>query len=599
MNRKRKCQDTIDKVTKIPKINHINWNIMISPSNIRNYMIDDPLLDWLKYYNVTNINKINKSKVSTKISHQPPSQPINHTQFIMNEGLSFEQQIYNSMKDKYENIVQVGESFDARSEEKFNETVEYMKKGVDIIYQGVIHDYENNLFGCPDLLIRSDCFNKIFNMNVEAHGSIKLNIPFHYIVVDIKHSTLLFSHDKTHLLNSNNIPAYKGQLLIYNRILGTIQGYQSRYSYILGKKWQFTKNGIITHGIDYMGNLGIVDYMDYDKEYNTKIDKAIEWVRDMRTNGHKWKLLPKPNRPELYPNMKNDKDYPYTKIKVELSKKINEITSVWNCGLAKRQVAHSKRIYNWKNKRCNSINMGLNKNKTSVTIDHILDINRSNKKIRTTDLLKETNWRNFGKNVMEFYIDYETINGNIGQLNENTGNDFIFMIGIGWEEENKWMFKNFILEELTNECELDMMVKFWDFIKEKKIEHNKNETHFIHWTQAEHTFYNKFLNKHNYKFPTTVFYDMHRLFLDNNVAVNGSLDFKLKNIAKAMHKNKLIESSWDTDNPCANGLDAMYNAYNIYKNRQDINNSTMQNIAQYNEIDCKVMWEILKYLRTL
>ena len=589
MNRKRKIQDNNDI-----------WDIMISPSNIRNYMLDDPLLDWLKYYNVTDLNcRIKTTKFSNKTTHRNTADT--HTQFIMNEGLSFEQQIYDYLKEKYKkNIVQIGESLDARSEEKFNKTVECMKNGVNIIYQAVIHDYENNLFGCPDLLIRSDCFNDIFGMNVDVNHSTKLNTPFHYIVVDIKHSTLSFSHDKSHLLNSNNVPAYKGQLLIYNRILETIQGYQPRYSYLLGKKWQFTKNGVTTHGIDYMGNLGIVDYMDYDKEYNIKVDNAIKWVRDMRTNGHKWKLLPKPSRSELYPNMKNASDYPYTKIKSDLSKKINEITSIWNCGLAKRQVAHSKKIYNWKNKKCNSYNMGLNENKTSVTINHILDINRSKKKIRIDDLLKQNNWKNFGENVMEFYIDYETINGNIGQLNENTGNDFIFMIGIGWEENNKWMFKNFILEELTNECELIMMIKFWDFIKEKKVEHNKNETYFIHWTQAEHTFYNKFLRKHRgYTFPTTVFYDMHRLFLENNVIVNGSLDFKLKNIAKAMRKNKLIESSWDTDNPCANGLDAMYHAYKIYKDSQDINNSMMSNIAQYNEIDCKVMWEILKYLRTL
>ena len=591
MNRKRKIQD--NDIC-------INWDMMISPSNIRNYMLDDPLLDWLKYYNITDLNcRTKTTKVSNKTTHHNSID--NHTQFIMNEGLCFEQQIYDFLKEKYkDNIVKIGESLDARSEEKFNKTVECMKNGVYIIYQAVIHDYENNLFGCPDLLIRSDCFNDIFGMNVDVNHSTKLNTPFYYIVVDVKHSTISFSHDKSHLLNSNNIPAYKGQLLIYNRILETIQGYQPRYSYLLGKKWQFTKNGVTTHGIDYMGNLGIVDYMDYDKEYNTKVDNAIKWVRDMRTNGHTWKLLPRPSRCELYPNMKNASNYPYTKIKSDLSKKINEITSVWNCGLAKRQVAHSKKIYNWKNKKCNSNNMGLNENKTSVTIDHILDINRSKKKIRTDDLLKQNKWKNFGENVMEFYIDYETINGNIGQLNENTGNDFIFMIGIGWEENNKWMFKNFILEELTNECELNMMITFWNFIKEKKIEHNKNETYFIHWTQAEHTFYNKFLSKHSgYTFPTTVFYDMHRLFLDNNVIVNGSLDFKLKNIAKAMHKNKLIESSWDSENPCANGLDAMYNAYKIYKDRLDVNNSMMSNIAQYNEIDCKVMWEILKYLRTL
>ena len=572
-------------------VKYINWDIMISPSNIRNYMLDDPLLDWLKYYNVTNLNnKIKKRKYISKINHTVFD---NHTSFIMTEGIYFEQQIFNYLKNKYTDIVQIGESNDARSEEKFNSTVEYMKKGISIIYQAVIHDYENNLFGCPDLLIRSDKFNDIFGMNVQ------MRTPIHYIVVDIKHSTLLFSHDKSHLLNSHNTPAYKGQLLIYNRILGTIQGYQPPCAYLLGKKWQYSTNGITTCGIDYIGNLGIVDYINYDKEYNIKVDNAIKWIRDMRTDGDKWQVLPTPSRPELYPNMKNQSDYPYTANKIDLSKKLGEITNVWNCGISKRHIAHSNKIYNWQNTKCTSQNMGLNKNKTSITIDHILNINRSTEIIRKIDLLKNNKWRNFGKNVVEFYIDYETINSNIGQLSENSGNDFIFMIGIGWEENNKWMFKNFILTELTNECELTMMFNFWDFIKEKKKELQKNEIYFIHWTQAEHTFYNKFLHKHNsLKFPSVIFYDLYQLFLDNNVVVNGALDFKLKHIAKAMYNNKLINSSWDITNPCASGLDAMYNAYKIYKTN-DINNSIMSYIAQYNEIDCKVLWEILKYLRTL
>ena len=555
----------------------INWDTMISASTVRNYMLDDPLIDWLKYYNIKTLSC--KPRKSTHVINR--SNTINlhmdsHTNFIMSEGIKYEKQVYDKLKLIHkENIVQVGESIDARSEEKFKETLEYMKQGIDMIYQGVLHDYENKLYGCPDLLVRSDKLNDIFECNVPINDS------YDYVIVDIKHSTLNFACDNIHLLNSGNISAYKGQLLIYCKILDSIQKNKSTCAYILGK------NNI----------MATINYSNYDKNYIEKVDRGISWIHEMRTNGHKWTLLPKPSRSELYPNMKNDKDFPYNKLKSELSNKIGEITSIWNCRFNKRNIAHSKSIYSWKNKKANSVVFGFNKNKTSNTVDKILEINQSNKiKIRIEDLLKSSEkWRNFGSNIMEFYIDYETINNNIGQLVEDNCGDYIFMIGIGWEENNKWMFKNFILEQLTSDSEIDMMTQFWDFINIKTTDLGYTESIFIHWTQAEKTFYNKFLCKHT-NFPQMNFYDLYQLFLNNCITVNGSLDFKLKNIAGAMYKNKLIESHWDTSNPCMNGLDAMLMAYNQYKSGNITN--TMTDIAQYNEIDCKVMWEIFKVLRS-
>ena len=67
-----------------------------------------------------------------------------------------------------------------------------------------------------------------------------------------------------------------------------------------------------------------------------------------------------------------------------------------------------------------------------------------------------------------------------------------------------------------------------------------------------------------------------------------------------MHQNNMIDTIWDSENPCSNGLTAMVLAWKVYqKNKQsDIhNNPVIQDIIKYNLIDCKVLWEIINFLR--
>ena len=82
----------------------------------------------------------------------------------MNQGNMFESKVYQFLKKNHQ-TVQVAEPYQARSVEKFKETIGFMKNGIEIIYQGVLHDYENNIYGCPDLMVRSDRINDIFNNN--------------------------------------------------------------------------------------------------------------------------------------------------------------------------------------------------------------------------------------------------------------------------------------------------------------------------------------------------------------------------------------------------------------------------------------------------
>ena len=136
-----------------------NWNEMISASSIRNYILEDPLLDWLKYYSINSINDIPKQRTTYLTNNNnKPKDTLSFNNFIMEQGNIFEKNVFDKLKQLNNNninIVQVSYNNESQSYEKYMETIDYMKQGVDIIYQGVLHDYKKKLYGVPDLLVRN------------------------------------------------------------------------------------------------------------------------------------------------------------------------------------------------------------------------------------------------------------------------------------------------------------------------------------------------------------------------------------------------------------------------------------------------------------
>jgi hypothetical protein len=159
-----------------------------------------------------------------------------------------------------------------------------MKNGIPIIYQGVLHNYDNKTYGIPDLLVRSDYINTLLGYNVisedeEKIGSPNLKIKYHYKVIDIKHSTIYLKKDGEHILNVESIPAYKSQLYIYTLALNKILGININKAFIWGKKYKINKD----ENNNFMNKLGIIDYDNNDIEYIEKTNNAINWIKELRS----------------------------------------------------------------------------------------------------------------------------------------------------------------------------------------------------------------------------------------------------------------------------------------------------------------------------
>jgi len=615
---KRKCT-ALDTSAKKSKINNqpIDWNYMVSASSTRNYLLHDPLIDYLNEYNITSLDKIpriNSKNNDTIISIENKNKTNDiFVNYIMNAGVKFENELVNIIKKSHK-VITIANYRDSKNIEKYKKTIELMKEGEPIIYQGILHNYENYTFGTPDLIVRSDYVNKLMNNYIisdeEANiPSPKLGIPYHYKIIDIKHSNIPLRADGIHILNSDSIPAYKGQLYIYTCALNKILGITINKAYIWGKQYTYESRGVKYKDTQFLNRLAIIDYDTIDYQYVQQTANAIKWMQDVKNNSSNWQLLPLPNRWELFPNMKNEHDGKWHSVKSELNNKINEITNIWNCGIKQREYAHNNNIFKWSDPKCSAKNMGFNPGRIATTVDKILDINRQDTCIIKPNkiLYDRDNWKETLNDTQEFYLDFETLQSNFGSIIKdgfilNNSESFIFMIGIGYSKKGKWVFKTFIMKNKTQDSEMEMFNDFIKYISTILKQENKTKAKLYHWSFAEVSIYNKFKSKNPYNIiqdKHISFYDLNKVFINEPITILGAFNFSLKTVANALHAHNLIKSCWDTKNKCSNGLMVMILANELYDNKNtDIyNNPLMKDIINYNEIDCKVLFEIHELIK--
>jgi hypothetical protein len=642
---------------------------MVSATDTRNYLLNDPILDWLKYHS----SSVVRSKpeyapyVAKAITPRgPAAASTNFTEFIMAKGIEFESRYLDLLYSKFErrHILDIrGGGGNARSKEKFQATIDAMNQGIPIIYSGVLHNTENRTFGVPDLLVRSDWINRLVTTPAISFEDSMVHAPFlidpstgripryHYRVLDIKFTTLYLCSKGHEVLNSGSFPAYKGQLLIYNDALARVQGYDPQVTYLIGRKWTYTTKGETFRGKSCCDRLGIVDYRGRDKEYIEKTAAAIEWIRDMRLNGGSWDISTTPfTRKELYPNMSFQHDYPWRSVKEAIAKDIKEITDLWMCGPKNRVAAHANGIYGWDDERCWSTKIGVTGNATSVVLDKILKTNRDRSSQIVFPLTIENNdygWQE--RQTLEFYVDFEYVNDIDCKFDKMPFTDStasIFMIGVGYYDpmnkssENDgpssdgWNYRCFVAKDLSPAGEKEICQLFSDYVRQESEWHDCPNPLLIHWANAENWQWSHAVDKHNgieklwidversvgVRYRDGVigediitidgtenkveprWFDLLTIFKKEPITVKGSLGFGLKSIAGALAEHNLIKTTWDASLSCADGAGAMLGAFNACSEakRRRLSLADMpqiQDIKKYNEVDCKVLGEILVYLR--
>lgn len=557
----------------------INWKRWVSATSTRNYLIDDPLLDWLKMY------KKNSKDNSLSFRNK-----------LFENGNAFESQIFGQLRQRY-TIVHISTYECVRSHAKYLETIHHIRNQTPIIYQAVLHDFETKTYGTPDLLIRSDILSHMMGI-----APIKAQL-YTYRVVEIKDSILQFKADGIHIrASSKNVNAYKGQLYVYTKTLGAMQGYTPSKAYIIGNRWVHGKTS--GHGLT---RLGCVDFNTHDRHIRKKTARAIKWVRDLRFNGHKWSVSP-PSRDELKPNMCNTSDEPWHDIKKKLARRHNDITELWMCRPYNRVIAEKNGITNWRTQHVNAEDLGIKGDKIKSTLQLIMEYNSRLPEFEGKNVYPDKikcnkfSWKK--SNRLEFFVDFESISDVMCRHNQvQWKGSLIFMIGIGWYFNNKWLFKSLCVNNVLLHEEKRILCDMHKHIK--SVSESYKETfgmdykpNIYHWGAAEQTMYKHSVSRHKMSpILSGQLCDFLKVMKEEPVVVRGSLNFSVKSIGTAMYKLGLIETTWDKSG-VADGLNAMVYAYEESKKNTNFRSSDIvRDIADYNEVDCKVVGEIIRFLR--
>ena len=532
-----------------------DWDEWVSATKLRGYLLKNTLGDWMDLYGETH-------GFARDDRREGYEERLDFFRFVVRQGVAFEEAVAAFLEARTD-LVRISESgLDSQDLSKAKETLSALQEGRAVVHQGILWNPEDRTYGAPDFLIRSDVFEQLFPDHLDPgqaeRPAPELDRPWHYLVVDAKFTKLhLGKGQKNVLAHGTSTPAYKGQLFVYNAALGRLQGYTPPNAFLLGRgyehKYTRKKQKFELRSDIAVERLGPVSM---DDDLREKTTEAAEWIRRLRHEGGGWSPLPEPSVPELEPQSKP--------------------VAPWSDAI--KSIARQRR------ERIHPEPPGPAVQPERVTVE-------------------EERWR--GSPPLEFFVDFETVsdlNDDFSAFPQAGGQAMIFMIGCGHVEEGEWKFRCFIADRLDPESEARIVEAWLAHMDELSQRFDVEDPRIFHWADAERAWYASARGRH----PDEGWRDLNlfdllkRVFRAQPVFVCGAHDLGLKTVAKALHARGLIETSWGDSK--VDGQGAMVGAWrcDAEARRKGIrlaDTELMEEIQEYNEVDCRVMQEILYYLR--
>lgn len=646
-----------------------NW---ITPNRTRHWDHGTPLFYWFEaVFDALNDPRMgNPLSSSTRSSLSWLTKEANfdaYTEFIIESGNQFETAVVNYMRNNlssttFRNISTSG-GLDARLESKVAETCQAMDDGIHIITQGVLWQPDERFYGSPDILVRSDKLVEILQELNDSSwtpqsfgGNLSEAAPnltmedgesYHYRVIDVKSSTLYLAANGHNMTSKHS--GHSIQLAMYNSALEKIQGLDIPEGYILGRcaKWSGANAGRTDQAF---GKLGIANLQSGNNSL-IKARSARDFNTRMRTQS--WDALgnlilsplPSPSDRLLYPNMKNDKSFPWKAARNYVAEQLNELTVAPSLGVESRNKlidgldkdgSPITPVAGWRAPSLPGLILtdkikGIGP-KTKDYISTVVTVNQSSS--ATTNPTPSTQISNIPSANVEFFVDFETVNNQGDKFQTPSqggvfprvgGQALIYMIGCGHEDPQTgdWVFQEFVTTLLTIEEEERIILEWLDYMDTTAtaIASAKGcavgTPNVYHWTGAEKTNMTQASARRIERdatksaYPSIDWNDLNAFVVSSLFAVKGSWRHSLKPFINAMnsHFGNYDPSTGDgidrwPSGSTVDGQGAMVAAWEaddwarISSNPTDMNQAPlMPDAVAYNEADCKVMWQLLKHIR--
>lgn len=554
-------------------------NNLMSASQVRPFIYEDPGIVWLKFHGKEHGLLPNGTTL------------YEFTDFIFAKGREFEDKWIKEIIGNAARVCE--EAYEVRSPEKVIKTFELMQEQTPVIAQAAIWWAPEKIYGVPDLLIHTSYLLEEPNGILDETEKRELrelikgnNNEGFYIVFDLKFTTKLDGTNKaTDLVN------YAAQVRIYSYILGHLQGYMPNKSYLITRDR-------ITSALP----------VPIISKLNQPLDQDLADIRDLfleiKLNGQKYVPWKDPivainihNQDDQWGDAK--KEIAWNKIPGKDAGLLYQIGSKAKVDLAGFGFANLDSMLGIKPanipfEECSGLGSAKSKR-----IRAVLEANKSGNPVIPPSSVVSA------KKPYEFFVDFEYFtNINVDfekQWPTLEGCEMIFLIGVGWEENEEWKFKTFTAAKEDQQEELKMIEEFIEFLKTKTGSSVLSDTVLYHWSPAEVSQSKSVAKRHQlantHLFLNLPWYDLRKVFHDGPASIPGAWGFGLKEVAKSLAKlYPQYDPQWPGD--LAEGLSAMVMGWKAYENEKPLETKELSIITEYLEADCKALWNVLKWVRS-
>jgi len=587
-----------------------DWDDWVAAGAIRNWARGDGILDWLGRYG-------GEHGIARDDQRAAYDERFDFQRFLAKQGRHFEDKVIEDLAQRV-GVTRIDvDRDDARSLAAAHATVAAMERGERVIAQGLLRDPQSRTYGRIDLLVRSDVLATLCDDAFGENDDPSIPAPalhgaaWHYRVIDIKYSALELLKDGS--LSTSSDLGTCGQVWTYNQMLARVQGDVAPFAYVLGRAW---RQGNTSRGDTCWERLARIPVEAYVRSREEALADVVAagaaWIRRVRREGAAWTPLPVPTVGELWPNMKNDRDHPWHVAKREIAEDLRELTLLWRVSAAMRDRAHARGVTRWDDPRISADLLGISGETHPAVFDAMIAVNReTGPAIRPARIdADEGRWRE--RAPLELYVDFETVNDlndDFASFPRKGGQSLVFQIGCGTYAEGTWQFAQFTARSLTPAAEAEMIDAWLAHVAALARRAGLGgaaDARLFHWSAAETVFmegaYNSARARHPERgWPLLGWYDLlERIVHAAPVVVRGARSFGLKAVARAMRSHGLIDTEWGEG--LADGTGAMAGAWAAAdiaaKNGADMAKvELMGDVSRYNEIDCRVMAEVLDHLR--